>query len=153
MLSLSVEYNQFILLRTLLTLLATILLLTPAPSQTPFRASRLVLVVPFENTSKAPGIEWIGESFSQVLGSRMSAANLFVIRREDRVYAFDRLGIPANVRPSRATLYRMAEEMDVDYIVLGSYNFDGRTFTARSQVLDVKRVHLSPESVETGGLA
>jgi tetratricopeptide (TPR) repeat protein len=47
----------------------------------------------------------------------------------------------------------MAEEMDVDYIVLGSYNFDGRTFTSHAQLLDVKRIRISPESVETGGLA
>ncbi len=133
-------------------LFALILLLAlPAFSQS-YSGGHIVLIVPFENTSKSPGIEWIGEAFSEVLGNRLSAAGFFVIRREDRVYAFDRLGIPANVRPSRATLYRMAEEMDVDYIVLGSYNFDGRSFTAHAQLLDMKRVHLSPEAVEAGAL-
>jgi len=82
----------------------------------------------------------------------MAAAQLFVIRREDRLYALDRLGIPASVRPSRATLYRVAEEMDVDYLVTGSYSFDGRTFTARSQITDMKRLRLSPEAVESGAL-
>src|SRR6185437_12119635 len=37
-------------------------------------------------------------------------------------------------------------------IVLGSYNFDGRTFTARAQLLDMKRLHLTPEAVESGSL-
>ncbi len=148
--SFPLAYNHLILRRFLLFALILLLAL-PAFSQS-YSGGHIVLIVPFENTSKSPGIEWIGEAFSEVLGNRLSAAGFFVIRREDRVYAFDRLGIPANVRPSRATLYRMAEEMDVDYIVLGSYNFDGRSFTARAQLLDMKRVHLSPEAVETGAL-
>lgn len=150
---LPLAYNHLILRRILLSAVVAVLLSSSALPQTAFHAGRIVLVIPFENTSKSPGIEWIGEAFSEVLGNRLSSAQLFAIRREDRVYAFDRLGIPANIRPSRATLFRMAEEMDVDLIVLGSYNFDGRSFTARSQLLDVKRVHLSPESVEAGGLA
>jgi tetratricopeptide (TPR) repeat protein len=121
-------------------------------AQTGHHAGNIVVIVPFENTSKAPGIDWIGEAFSEVVGQRMTAAEYFVIRREDRIYAFDRLGIPATLRPSRATLYRVAEEMDVDYLVVGSYTFDGRTFTARSQVMDMKRLRLSPEAVESGAL-
>src|SRR5437879_9299268 len=92
-----------------------------ASAQSARRAGHTIVVVPFENTSKAPGIDWIGEAFSEVLGQRMAAAQLFVIRREDRLYAFDRLWIPANVRPSRATLYRVAEEMDVDHLVTGNF--------------------------------
>lgn len=139
-------------MRRSLLIVFILLCVLPAFSQSPYSGGHIALIVPFENTSKSPGIEWIGEAFSEVLGNRLSAAQLFVIRRDDRVYAFDRLGIPANVRPSRATVYRMAEEMDVDYIVLGSYNFDGRSFTARAQLLDMKRVHLSPEAVETAAL-
>lgn len=125
------------------------LLSSAAPQQ---RAGRIVLIIPFENMSKSPGIEWIGEAFSEVLGQRLAAQQFFVIRREDRVYAFNRLALPVNIRPSRATLYRVAEEMDVDYVVVGNFTFDGRTFTARSQLLDMKRVRLSPESVESGSL-
>jgi tetratricopeptide (TPR) repeat protein len=116
------------------------------------RAGHTIVILPFENTSKAPGIDWIGEAFAEILGQRMAAAQLFVIRREDRIYAFDRLGIPANVRPSRATLYRVADEMDVDYLVTGSYTFDGRTFTTRSQVTDMKRLRMSPDAIESGAL-
>jgi tetratricopeptide (TPR) repeat protein/TolB-like protein len=112
----------------------------------------LLLIVPFENTSKVPGIDWIGESFPEVLGHRMASGPFFVIRREDRVYAFDRLGIPSNIRPSRATLLRIAEEMDVDYVVTGAYSFDGRSFTSRAQIMDVKKLKLTPQVVESGSL-
>jgi tetratricopeptide (TPR) repeat protein len=115
-------------------------------------AGHLVIIVPFENFSKAPGIDWIGEAFPEVLGQRFSAAQYYVVARPDRVYAFDRLGIPVNTRPSRATLLRIAEEIDVDYLVTGNYTFDGKNFTAHAQVMDVKHYHLSPEVVEAGAL-
>ncbi len=114
--------------------------------------SQTVVVLPFENESNAPGLQWISEAFSEVLGARMASPTLYVISREDRLYAFDRLGIPATVRPSRATLYRIAEQMDADYLVMGSYNFDGRTFSAKAQVLDMKRLHLSTELQGSGSL-
>ncbi len=111
-----------------------------------------VLVVPFENQSKAPGIEWIGDSFPELLQERLNSPTLYVLPREDRLRAYDRLGIPVHVRPSRATTYRMAEQMDVDYVVLGGYNFDGQTFSVKAQLLDMRRPHLLPEIDESGPL-
>ncbi|MGH9498462.1 MAG: tetratricopeptide repeat protein [Terriglobales bacterium] len=111
-----------------------------------------VLVVPFDNQSAAPGIEWVGDSFPELLQERLNSPTLYVRPREDRVRAYDRLGIPAHIRPSRATLYRMAEQMDVDYVVLGVYNFDGQTFSVSAQVLDMRRPHLQPEVTESGPL-
>ncbi len=83
------------------------------------------MVMPFENQTTAPGLEWISEAFPEVLSQRMESARLHVISRDDRSYAFDHSGIPLTVRPSRATVYRVAEQMDADYVVLGSYSFDG----------------------------
>jgi len=111
-----------------------------------------VVVFPFENLSKAPGIDWIGEAFPEVLGQRFASAQFYVVARPERLYALDRLGIPANTHPSRATLLRIAEEMDVDYLVAGNYTFDGKSFTAHAQLMDVKQLHLSPETVESGAL-
>lgn len=115
-------------------------------------ATRTVLIVPFENRSSAPGLEWIGEAFPEVLSQRMASSHLYVISREDRVYAFDRSGIPQTVLPSRATIYRIAERMDASYLVLGSYNFDGNTFTAQAQLLDMKKLQLYPPVNSSGPL-
>lgn len=111
-----------------------------------------VLVVPFENQSQAPGIAWIGDSFPELLQERLTSPTLYVLPREDRLRAYDRLGIPVRIRPSRATLYRMAEQMDVDYVVLGEYNFDGQTFSVKAQLLDMRRPHLLPDMAESGPL-
>ncbi len=123
-----------------------------AQTRAPEAAARTVVVLPFENESKAPGLEWISESFPEVLGQRLASPVLYVVSREDRNYAFDRAGIPANVHLSRATLYRIAEQMDADLVVLGSYNFDGQAFSARAQLLDMKALRLLPEQTESGAL-
>ena len=115
-------------------------------------SNKVVLILPFHNDSKAPGLEWIGEAFSEVLGQRMQSPSVFVISREDRLYAFDRVGIPATAQLSRATLLRIAEEMDVDYVVLGNYNYDGNSFAATAQLLDMRRLHLTPTVNESGSL-
>jgi len=112
----------------------------------------MVMVMPFENRSKAPGLEWVGESFPEVLGQTLSRSRLFVVSRPERLYAFDRLGIPATVQPSRATLLRIAQEMDVDYVIDGAFDYDGRNLTARAQVLDVKRLRISKEAAESAAI-
>ncbi|MGH9651753.1 MAG: tetratricopeptide repeat protein, partial [Terriglobales bacterium] len=130
-------------------LLFLLLAATCAGSQ---QVGKTLVVLPFENASSAPGLEWIGEAFPEVLGPRMASATLYVVVRDDRLYAFDRIGIPTGVRASRATLYKIVQAMDVDYAVLGRYEFDGRTFTATAQLLDVKSLRLSAEAKESGPL-
>ncbi len=111
------------------------------------------MVMPFENQSSAPGLEWIGESFPEVLSQRMASQHLFVVAREDRVYAFDHSGIPMTVLPSRATIYRVAEQMDADFVVMGSYTYDGKVFGAKAQLLDMKKLHLYPPVESSGPLS
>jgi Tfp pilus assembly protein PilF/TolB-like protein len=115
--------------------------------------TRTVMVMPFENQTTAPGLEWISEAFPEVLSQRMESARLHVISRDDRGYAFDHARIPLTVRPSRATVYRVAEQMDADYVVLGSYSFNGQTFRANAELLDMKKLHLYPEVHSSGALA
>jgi Flp pilus assembly protein TadD/TolB-like protein len=149
--SVSTRYNlnalKFLRLFALLLCLPGV-----AVSQGAAAAGQTLLVVPFENQSKAPGIEWIGDSFPELLQERLNSPTLYVLPREDRLRAYDRFGIPVRIRPSRATMYRIAEQMDVDYVVLGEYNFDGQTFSVKAQVLDMRRPRLLPEIAASGPL-
>lgn len=113
---------------------------------------KTVLIVPFDNQSKAPGLEWISEAFPEVLGERLAATRLNVISRDDRNYAFDRSGIPSSIHPSRATLYRLGEQIDADYIVMGTYNYDGQTFQCSADVLDMKHMRLASTTASRGSL-
>jgi Flp pilus assembly protein TadD/TolB-like protein len=138
--------------RLFITCLLAFLLPTVGRAQSVPTTSQTILVLPFENASKTLGLEWIGESFPEILEERMKYAGLYAVPRADRTYAFDRAGIPANLRPSHATLYLIGEQMDVDYMVLGHYSYDGQVFTAKAQLLDVKRLRLSPPITESGQL-
>jgi hypothetical protein len=50
----------------------------------PVRVSRLLLIIPFENASTTPGLDWISESFPEVLTTQLSPRS-FVMSREDRM--------------------------------------------------------------------
>ena len=146
------RYNLVVLRFLWLSAIFPLLLLCAAASAQAPAPGQTLLVVPFENQSKAPGLEWIGDSFPELLQQRLDSPTLYVLPREDRIRAYDRLGIPVELRPSRPTLYRIAEQLDVDYVVLGEYNFDGRTFTTTAQLLDMRHQRLLPEMKESGPL-
>jgi tetratricopeptide (TPR) repeat protein len=112
-----------------------------------------VMVMPFDNHSKALGLDWISEACPEVLSQRMSAPKTNVVTRDDRMFVFDRAGVPAAVHPSRATVFNVAEQMGADYVVLGSYAVDGSAFQASAQLLDIKKLRLSPSVQSSGPLA
>lgn len=138
-----------------LLLLAARAVTLPLPAQQqpgPVRVSRLLLIIPFENTSNTPGVDWISEAFPEVLGTRLTPSGLFIMGREDRLNAFDRLGIPAAAKPSRATLYQIAQQLDADYVLMGDYRVEGASISAHARLMDMERLRLSPELTESGAL-
>ena len=142
--------------RAVLAALTPLLLLTSlvaqdAPAPTP--VGKTMVVIPFENESPTPGLEWLGESFPETFHEQLNSPLLYVASRDERLRAYDRQGVPAGIHPSRATLYRLAEQMDVDYAVLGSYKYDGAHLTATAQLLDMRGQKLLPAVNESGALA
>ena len=105
-----------------------------ALAQSQAHSTGTIIVMPFTNASGAPGLQWISEAFPAFLSERLSSDSILPLSREDRMRAYDRAGIPAEVQPSRASIYRLVEQMDVDYVILGHYTFDGRSFTATAQL-------------------
>ncbi len=112
-----------------------------------------MVVIPFENGSPTPGLEWVGESFPETFHEQLNSPALYVASREERLRAYDRQGVPAGVHASRATLYRLAEQMDVDYVVLGSYRYDGERLSVSAQLLDMRGQRLLPAVSESASLA
>jgi tetratricopeptide (TPR) repeat protein len=137
-----------------LVLAFTALFLFPlyAHGQTASAAGSTLVVIPFENTSPTPGLEWLGEAFPEAFRQQLNSPVVYVASRDERLRAYDRLGIPAGLHLSRATLYRLAEQMDVDYAVLGSYSYDGAHLTATAQLLDMRALKLLPSATESGNL-
>src|SRR5580692_9684801 len=79
---------------------------------------RILLVLPFDNRSGQPSLEWISEAAPEILGSRFQSAGFAPMSREDRLYALDHLGLPEGFHPSRATALKLAQTLDADSIVV-----------------------------------
>ncbi len=131
-------------------LLLFVALLTPtgwAIAQSPPPAAetpgRLLLVLPFDNHSDQPNLDWIGQAIPEVLNRRLASAGFMPISRDDRLYALDHLGLPATFQPSRASAIRLAQTLDADYVIVGSFSTTGQRFQVRAQVLKMNALHLS----------
>ena len=112
----------------------------------------VVWVLPFENKSTQPGIEWIGASFPDLMNQRLTAAGFLTIRREDRRYALKRLGLPVDFHPTHATTYRIAQTLDADYVVFGSYTVANGRLTAIARVLEMHGPRMGEALREQGDL-
>lgn len=103
---------------------------------------RILLVLPFDNRSGQPSLEWIREAAPEILSSRILSAGFAPMSRADRLYALDHLGLPEGFHPSRATALKLAQTLDADSIVVGSYVTDGSGIVAEAQVVDVPRLRM-----------
>ncbi|MHB1938899.1 MAG: tetratricopeptide repeat protein [Acidobacteriaceae bacterium] len=112
----------------------------------------LIWVLPFGNNSTQPGLDWIGASFPDILNARLSSAGFLTIRREDRRYAMQHLGLPADFHPTQATAYRIGQTLDADYVVFGNYTVANGRIRASARVLDMHGPSMGGALVEEGDL-
>ncbi len=82
---------------------------------------------------------------AEILSSRFTSAGFAPLSREDRVYALDHLGLPEAFQPSRASSLKLAQTLDADSIVVGSYVTDGASLVAVARVVDVAHLRMSDE--------
>jgi tetratricopeptide (TPR) repeat protein len=118
---------------------------TPAASTQAIAHGRLLLVLPFENHTGQANLAWIGQAFPEIFNRRLGSAGFLPISRTDRLYALDHLGLPVNFQPSRASAIRLAQTLDADYVVFGSYTTTGTTLNTTAEVLDVTAMKLGAQ--------
>lgn len=142
---------------TFMVFIASLAAVSVSAQQQP--AGRVVLVLPFDNHSGNTSLNWIGDSFPDTLNKRLSSAGFLTISRDDRAYAFDHLGLPAGFRPSRATTIRIAQQLDANFVVIGSYTVLGKSdassserISIQSQVLSIDQLKLTPPVDDTSDL-
>ena len=99
-------------------------------------------MLPFDNRSGQPSLEWVREAAAEVLSSRLASAGFAPMSRADRMYALDHLGLPQGFHPSRATALKLAETLDADSIVVGSFTADGAGIQAEARLVDVEHLRL-----------
>ena len=106
--------------------------LTAEPAGTLTDHGRILLVLPFDNRTGQPSLEWIREAAADLLSTRFASAGFAPMTRADRVYALDHLGLPQGFQPSRASSLKLAQTLDADYIVVGNYRTDGSSIEAQA---------------------
>jgi len=111
------------------------------------------IVLPFENNTRDPNLDWISESFVEVLSPHLASSRFLMFDRRERAAAFDSLGIPANAGIlSNATIYKVAQTLDAGKVILGSYDLSDGLLKATARVLDMEGPIFSPEFTESGPL-
>jgi tetratricopeptide (TPR) repeat protein len=111
---------------------------------------KILLVLPFDNRSGQLRLDWIREAAPDILGSRLTSAGFAPMSRTDRLYALDHLGLPQGFQPSRASMLKLAQTLDADSIVVGSYMTDGTAIVAEARLVDVPQLRMS-ESITARG--
>ncbi len=112
----------------------------------------IYLVFPFENERASPRLDWLGEGLEELTIERLSAAGQQVYSHAGRTGELDRSGLPPTAKLSRASMLRVAQNMDADYVVFGRFTSDGQSLTVESQILRVSPTRLLPAIRETGPL-
>ena len=111
---------------------------------------RILLVLPFDNRTGQPSLEWIREAAPELLSARFTSAGFAPMSRADRLYALDHLGLPQGFQPSRASSLKLAQTLDADSIVVGNYITDGSTLIAEGRIVDVPHMRMSPPVTARG---
>jgi tetratricopeptide (TPR) repeat protein len=123
------------------------LLLVAAPVR-----SQTVLVLPFENSSDTPALEWLGPGLAELSAERLPGDARVVISHEEWLAAVEKFGLPATGRFTRATMLKLAAETDADFVVFGSFSANNGKLTLTAQVLRRDPPGLSVPMVETGAM-
>jgi len=113
---------------------------------------RILLVLPFDNKTGQPSLEWIREAAPEILGSRFASAGFTPLSRADRLYALDHLGLPQAFQPSHASSLKIAQTLDADSIIVGSYSMEGGRVEAQAQIISVPNLRMSQPISASGDL-
>ncbi|HUE42174.1 MAG TPA: tetratricopeptide repeat protein [Candidatus Sulfotelmatobacter sp.] len=135
---------------------ATVLLPSCVWAQNALRAASsqqgLYLVFPFENNGSAPRLDWLGEGLEELTIQYLSDSGEQVYSHAGRAGELERYGLPTSAKLSRATMLRIAQDLDADYVIFGSFYSDGTSLTVESHLLRVDPPALISPVSETGPL-
>ncbi len=136
---------------------ATVLLPSCVRAQNATRSSSsqqgLYLVFPFENNGSSPRLDWLGEGLEELTIQNLSDAGEQVYSHAGRAAELERYGLPTSAKLSRATMLRIAQDLDADFVIFGSFTSDGANLTVNSHLLRVDPPALIAPVSETGPLA
>src|SRR5947208_15328571 len=100
--------------------------------------SSTILVFPFENVTNDRTLDWIDEGISQLIIERLQQERgTLTFSREERLGAFEKLGIPETTTVSRATALKLGWDMGADHVVTGRFAGTAENFRIVARIVDL----------------
>lgn len=121
-----------------------------------------VLVLPFHNNSQYSDLNWVGQSISETLKTEFGGHNEIVFDRDSVEKGMDHLLLRPDASFTKATLIRLGQTLDADYICYGSYDatlppgdsqLKNSSVQVTSRFIDLRKLHEGPNVTEAGKLA
>ena len=112
----------------------------------------IFIVFPFQNAGASPRLDWLGEGLEELTIQYLSAAGQQVYSHAGRAAELERNGLPFSARLSRATMLRIAQDLDADFVIFGSFTSNGKSLIVESRVLRIDPLGLLPVIRESGPL-
>src|SRR5207249_8433814 len=113
---------------------------------------KIYVVLPFENAGAPAKLDWLSEGLEELTIERLTAAGEQVYSHAGRAAELERYGLPSGSTFSRATMLRVAEDLDADYVIYGKYAAKGSTLTVEMRVLRMDPLALRAPIQESGPL-
>src|SRR6202140_2060121 len=110
------------------------------------------LIFPFENAGASPRLDWLSEGLEELPYQSLSAPGQQVYSHAGRTTELERDGLPFSAKLSRASMLRVAQDLDAAFVIFGSFTSDGKTLTIDSRVLRIDPLTMLPSVRETGAL-
>lgn len=121
-----------------------------------------VLVVQFHNSSEYPDLNWVGESIADTLMREFGSADEIVLQRNSRGEGLRRLSLHAGAEFTKATVMRLGETLDADYVCYGSFEvtllspdaqLKDSSVRITAHIIDLRKLHDGPDLSEAGRLS
>jgi tetratricopeptide (TPR) repeat protein len=121
-----------------------------------------VLVLQFHNSSRQNDLNWVGESIAERLRVEFGAGNQIVLSRESQTEALHRLSLRPDADFTKASLIKLGQSLDVNFVCYGSYDFkfpEGTNAIRDSSIqitarfLDLRKMRDGTDVSETGNIS
>lgn len=111
---------------------------------------KIYVVLPFESIGAPAKLDWLSEGLEELTIERLTAAGEQVYSHTGRAAELERYGLPSGSAFSHATMLRVAEDLDADYVIYGKYAVKGNTLTLEMRILSMNPLALRPPVQESG---
>jgi len=113
-------------------------------------SSKIYVVLPFEGIGAPAKVDWLSEGLEELTIERLTAAGEQVYSHSGRAAELERYGLPSGSTFSHATMLRIAEDLDADYVIYGKYAVKGTVLTLQMRILAMNPLALRPPIQESG---